>query len=62
MQAIKRYSETIEADLAKIALDAASIPAVIVGIGAAMEGGAAGVQLLVPDECVQAALVVLERA
>jgi hypothetical protein len=62
MKAVKRYSERIEADLAKVALDAAGVPSVVVGIGAAMEGGAAGVQLLVPDDYVEAALTILERA
>jgi hypothetical protein len=57
MKTIKRYAERIEADLAKIA----GVPSMVVGIGASMEGGAAGVQLLVPDECVEAALTVLER-
>ena len=59
MKPIKTYSTTVEADLARIALDAAGLPSVVVGVGAAMEGGAGGVQLLVPDECVEAALKVL---
>jgi hypothetical protein len=62
MKAIKTYPTRIEADLAKITLDAAGVPAVVVGIGVGMEGGAAGVQLLVPDECVEAALRVLKDA
>jgi hypothetical protein len=62
MKAIKSYSTTVEADLARIALDAAGIPAIVVGIGVTMEGGGAGVQLLVPDESVKAALLVLERS
>jgi hypothetical protein len=62
MKAIKIYPTRIEADLAKIALDAAGVPAVVVGIDVAMEGGAAGVRLLVPDDCVEAALTVLEDA
>jgi hypothetical protein len=60
MKAIKTYPTRVEADLAKIALEAAGVPSVVVGVGVAMEGGAAGVQLLVPDECVEAALTVLE--
>jgi hypothetical protein len=60
MKAIKTYSTRLEADLAKIALDAAGVPSIVVGVGAAMEGGAAGVQLLVPEESVEAALKVLE--
>jgi hypothetical protein len=61
MKAIRSYPTTVDADLAKIALDAAGVPAVVVGIGVPMEGGMSGVQLLVPDECVDAALKVLER-
>jgi len=62
MKVIKTYSARVEADVAKIALDAAGVPAVVVGVGLAMEGGAAGVRLLVPDECVEAALKVLEHS
>jgi hypothetical protein len=60
MKAIKTYSTRLDADLAKIELDAANVPSVVVGTGVDVEGGAAGVQLLVPDECVEAALMVLE--
>jgi hypothetical protein len=59
MKAIKSYPTRTEADLAKIALDAADVPSVVVGIGVGMEGGMGGVQLLVPDEFVEAALEVL---
>ena len=62
MKTIKSYPTRVEADLAKIALDAAGVPSVVVGIGVDVEGGAAGVRLLVPDECVEAALGVLERS
>jgi hypothetical protein len=62
MKTIKTYPTSIEADLARIALDAAGIPAVVVGIGVGMEGGEAGVQLLVPDDRVAAALTVLGNA
>ena len=62
MKAIKTCPTRLEADVAKIALDAADIPSVIVGIGVVMEGGVAGVQLLVPDDHVDAALTVLEGA
>lgn len=61
MKSIGRYPTTVEADLARIALEAAGIPAVVVGIGAGMEGGAAGVQLLVPDERLNEALKVLDE-
>ena len=59
MKIIKSYPTRMEADLARIALEAAEVPAVVVGIGLGMEGGAAGVQLLVPDDRVEAALKVL---
>ena len=62
MKPIKTYSTRVDADLAKIALDAAGVPSVVVGVGLAMEGGAGGVQLLVPDEYVEAAREVLEHS
>jgi Putative prokaryotic signal transducing protein len=62
MKTIKTYPTTVEADLARIALEAAGVPALVVGVGVAMEGGAAGVQLQVPDECFEAALTVLKDA
>jgi hypothetical protein len=62
MKAIKTYPTRVEADLAKIALESAGVPSVVVGIGVGMEGGPAGVQLLVPDDRVDAALKVLGDA
>jgi hypothetical protein len=62
MQTVKTYSTRIDADLARIALDADGVPSVVVGIGVDLEGGAGGVQLLVPDEFVEAALRVLNRS
>ena len=62
MKTIKTYATRVEADLARIALDAAGVPAVVVGVGAGMEGGMSGVQLLVPEERVEAALTVLGDA
>jgi hypothetical protein len=59
MKTIKTYPTSIEADLARITLDAAGIPSVVVGISLGMEGGGAGVQLLVEDDDVEAALRVL---
>lgn len=59
MKAIKSYPTTLEADIAKLALEAAGVPSVVVGIGLGMEGGAAGVQLLVPDDRMDEALTVL---
>jgi hypothetical protein len=47
--------------VARIALTAAGVPSVVVGIGTDLEGGAAGVQLLVADENVEAARKVLDR-
>ncbi|HUF74064.1 MAG TPA: DUF2007 domain-containing protein [Gammaproteobacteria bacterium] len=61
MKTIKRYPSRIEADLARIALDAADVPSVIVGIGVGMEGGMEGVQLLVPEDQVEVALKILEE-
>lgn len=60
MKAVKTYSTRLDADLARIALDAAAVPSVVVGTGVDLEGGAAGVQLLVPDEFVDAALRALQ--
>ena len=37
MRVIKTYPTEIEADLDRLALEAADIPAVVVGIGAGME-------------------------
>jgi putative signal transducing protein len=62
MKIIKSYSTSVDAEVARIALDAAGVPSTVVGIDAAMEGGTAGVQLLVPDEWVDDALKVLERS
>jgi Putative prokaryotic signal transducing protein len=59
MKIIKSYPTTVEADLARMALEAADVPSVVVGLGVGMEGGTAGVQLLVPDDQVEAALSVL---
>ena len=59
MKSIKSYPSRVEADLARIALEAADIPAVVIGIGLGMEGGSEGVQLLVPEEHVKEALQVL---
>jgi hypothetical protein len=59
MQTIKTYSTRIEADVARIALEAAGVRSVVVGIGVGMEGGTSGVQLLVEDDRVAAALKVL---
>lgn len=62
MKIIKSYPTRVEADLARITLEAADVPAVVVGLGVGMEGGTAGVQLLVPDDQVEAAMKVLGDA
>jgi hypothetical protein len=68
MKTIKTYSTRVEADLARIALDAAGVPsvavavAVAVAVGVGMEGGIGGVQLLVEDDRVARALKVLGDA
>ncbi len=59
MTPIKTYGTRVEAEIAKLALQAEGIAATVVGIGVAMEGGAEGVRLLVPDDQVEAALEVL---
>lgn len=60
MRAVKTYSTRLDADVARIALEAAGVPSVVVGTGVDLEGGASGVQLLVPDEFIDAALKALE--
>ncbi|TLY80969.1 MAG: DUF2007 domain-containing protein [Gammaproteobacteria bacterium] len=62
MKIIKSYPTTVEADLARLELEAAGIPSIVVGISAGMEGGVAGVQLLVQDDQVEAALTLLRDA
>ena len=62
MKVVKSYSTSVDAEVARIALDGAGIPSTLVGIEAAMEGGLAGVQVLVPDEWVDKALRVIERS
>jgi hypothetical protein len=61
MKTIRTYSTTVEADLARIALEGADIPAMVVGVGVGMEGGLGGVRLLVPDGRIEAALKVLKE-
>jgi hypothetical protein len=56
MKTIKTYSLQSEADLARIALEGADIPAVVVGVGIGMKSGV----LLVPEDRVEAALKVLK--
>jgi hypothetical protein len=62
LKTIKTYSTRVEAEVARIALEGAGVASVVVGVGADLEGGAAGVQLLVAAENVDAALRVLDRS
>jgi hypothetical protein len=62
MKTVKTYSTRVDAEVAKIALAAAGVPAFVVGIGTDLEGGTSGVQLLVAEDDVEAALRVLERS
>ena len=62
MEPIKTYPTTLEADLARITLEAAGIPATVVGVGVGMEGGFGGVRLMVPREHAAAALKLLGDA
>ena len=50
-----------EADLARIALEGNDIPAVVVGVDMGIQGGIAGMQLLVPEDCIEAAQTVLKE-
>ena len=61
MRTIRSYSTQLQADLARIALEGADIPAVVVGVDLGMRGGVGGVQLLVPEERIDAAQAVLEE-
>jgi hypothetical protein len=62
METIKTYPTNLEADLARITLEAAGIPATVVGIGLGMEGGFGGVRLLVARDQAEAALKLLGDA
>lgn len=61
MKIIRTYSMQVEADVARIALEGADIPAIVLGVGVGMKGGIGGVQLLVPEDRVEAALEVLKE-
>ena len=56
MKQIRAYPLEAEADLARFALEGADIPAIVVGVGIGMKGGA----LLVPEDRMDAALKVLK--
>jgi hypothetical protein len=61
MKVVRTYSMQYEADLARIALEGNDIQAVVVGVDIGMRGGAGGVQLLVPEDCLDAAQAVLKE-
>lgn len=61
MKTIRTYSMRFEADLARIALEGADIPAMVLGVDVGMRGGFGGVQLLVPEDRIDAALKVLNE-
>jgi len=58
---VKTYATRTEAEIAKITLDAAGVPSVIIGVDIAMEGGIAGVRLQVPEDYVASATETLEH-
>jgi hypothetical protein len=62
MITVKTFSTRVEAAIAKLTLDAAGVPSIIVGVDAAMEGGIAGVKLQVPEDHVASATEFLEQA
>src|SRR5690606_21613440 len=61
MTLLQTYPTRVEADLDRIALEAEGIPCVVVGVGITMEGGIAGVRLLVPSDKLEQAKSVLAR-
>ncbi len=60
MEAIRTYSTRLEADLARIALAGVDIPATVFGVDVGF-AGIGGVQLLVPEDRVEAAEKVLKE-
>ena len=62
MKAIRSYWLRFEADLARIALEGEGIPATIMGVDITIAGAIGNsVQLLVPEDRVDAALKVLNE-
>ncbi len=59
MEVLRTYSTRLEADLARIALEGADIPAAIFGVDVGF-AGIGGVQLLVPQDRLEAAEQVLQ--
>jgi putative signal transducing protein len=62
MTPIKTFNTRVEAELARIALNAEGISATVVGLDVAFEGGANGVRLLVADDQADAALKLLAKS
>jgi hypothetical protein len=62
MTPIKTFNSRVEADLARIALQAEGIDATVVGLDVAFEGGADGVRLLVADDQADAARKILAKS
>ena len=62
MRAIRTCTTKLEAELTRLPLEHAGIPSMVVGIDLGMEGGAAGVRLLVSEDCTKAALRLLDDA
>ena len=60
MKAVRAYSTRVEADIARMELEAAGVPSVVVGVDFTLEGGLFGVRLLVPEEYLDDALKILE--
>lgn len=60
MKAIRTYSTHLEGDLARIALEGADIPAAVVGVDVGFTG-VGGIQLLVPEDRMEAARKILEQ-
>jgi hypothetical protein len=56
---VKTYPTRVDADLARIKLDAAGVPSVVVGVAVGMHGGMGGVQLLVAEDRLPEALLIL---
>jgi hypothetical protein len=59
MTPVKTYPTEVEANLARIKLEAAGITSLVVGVGMDMKGGMGGVQLLVADELAEEASLIL---
>jgi hypothetical protein len=59
MTTIRNFPTHLEANVAKLALDAAGVPSVVVGPGIGMQAGIAGVQLMVPEEHAERAAAIL---